>query len=494
MNLYHAEVRVNNVRQDAASNQRYRNYKGHLTANIDEGRYDDRMFDALVELGAGPWIVSEKEYMDGLGFAQSRYDYNQILEQLHNFQKPGVPYKGYNRSYRRALSSMIEEVKPARLKTLKYRTRADIEKALPKKDTHAGFSYLETGLRKKGEYLDILEAELEKVFAKAILHGSFNAPILIGYRTQGSGLYDDEGHRTGEFKEKSRFVSMIDIYLIMAESVYARPFQQWLAGTDWYAGGKDDTAILFSIRRRVQRGYHMLTIDYSKYDQSISYWLIRDAFEIVRAAFDDPDFDGALFEVIVKDFIYKVFLDGEGNLVYADKGVPSGSMFTQIIDSLVNRLMILTYKYSQHEDIEAMMIMGDDNIIFSKSFIDINKLSEFLLHMFGITAHPDKCSYTAPGGDPEFLSRIWKAGGVYRNPKVLLSKLLFPERFRPYDKEDFSPYDILNSYIDSYMLGMYELLPYDSIAKIRKQPRKLSGDRAARHTMSGSAYYRYCYS
>ena len=188
MKMYHAKDRMLKLRQVAASTKRYHDYQSHLRSDKEKKLFDDRMASTLVEIGAYDWVMKEKEYMDSVGFAQSCYSYEQIKEQLYNFQKPGVPCKSYNRHYRRAFSSILAEVRKARLKTLKYRTRADIENAIPKKDTHAGFSYLETGLKTKGEYVDLLETELKKSFANAILHGTFSAPILIGYRTQGGGL------------------------------------------------------------------------------------------------------------------------------------------------------------------------------------------------------------------------------------------------------------------------------------------------------------------
>lgn len=493
--LRKAQDKIHTVKSSASSNKRFMANCARLTTDKDNKVFDDRILDRMLELGVSDEILAEKDYADSIGFAQSVYEYAKMEEQLKRFCAPGVPSRQWNRWYKQALSSITSEVKKAHLKMHRYHERGDIEAGLPKKDTHAGFSYFLTGWRLKGEYLDELADKLIPTMQQAKKDGTFGTPIIPGYRTQGSGLYDQDGERTGTYKAKTRFVSIVDIYVIMAEVMFAKPFQEYLARTPWYAGGKSDAELLISIRRRVHKGYHMLTVDYSNYDQSIPYWLIKDAFEVVRASFDDVEFDHVLFDVVVNDFIYKVFLDGHGNLIYADKGVPSGSMFTQIIDTIVNRIMIETFKNSKHEDIESMIIMGDDNLIFSKTPISVEEISSYLFHMFGITANADKCTVTDPGGDPEFLSRIWKEAGVYRNPKILFIKMLYPERFREYDKKGFTPDQIIMSYMEAYPLGMRELLGWDVYEQLntRRRRENISIREVKRYAMTGFEYYRATY-
>nr|QIS87968.1 MAG: RNA-dependent RNA polymerase [Dubrovin virus] len=349
----------------------------------------------------------------------------------------------------------------------------DIRDALPKLDTHAGFSSILTGKGKKGQYLDgNMVSTLNKTIERARKEKSFNRPILIGTRTQASLIRDDEGIlNRNRFKSKTRLVSMIDIEQILVETKWAKPVQKQMACVDWYAGGKNDAQIMKHLFHCGNIFTDSVTIDYSHYDQSIPSWLIRESFDVVKACFAKVDEE--LFSIMVNDFIHKVFIDGKGNLRYASKGVPSGSMFTQIIDSIANRLMILSYLYSkQYKDYEfEMMIMGDDNIIFTNEALDMHELGDFLNRNFGITCHPEKCTQTHGHVAPEFLSRTWTREGVYRDPLVLLSKLVAPERYRSYEKSQFTgsfeekvKYEIMlliKAYFISFPKGMRELISND---------------------------------
>ena len=484
------------LKANAASANRLHRYRENLSTNSDVKLFDDNMYHYLMEHGNSKLVHRTKNYLDSIGFAQSVYDYQQIVDAVERFEMPNHRNYSWNEHYRAAFEVVYQECQAANLKSLQYRNPADVVNAIPRKDTHAGFSYLVTGKRKKGEYLEDLYTTLEEQFVVAKREQSFNKPILVGTRTTGSGAFDALGNHTGTCKHRSRFVSMIDIIVIMAETKFAKPFQNWLASNEWYAGGKDDNTINGFIQRWRSRGYHMLTIDYSSYDQTISDWLIRDAFKCIRAAFrNDPLFDDELYDVIITDFIEKIFIMPDGMLGVSKKGVPSGSMFTQIIDSIVNRIMILTYAFSKGVDIRHMMIMGDDNIIFSVEQIDTDDLAGYLSRVFGIVCNPEKCTQTAPYRFPEFLSRQWQPSGVYREPKALISKLLYPEKFRNYhESPQMSPLLILDAYRKTFPLGMRHIM---SDSAFRDELSFLSfnkdGDGALAKWMNGLERYRRLY-
>lgn len=449
------------IRLDAASAKRLHNYESQLSADRDKRLFDIKMYNYLRStVNNVKHLEDTKNYLDGIGFSQSKYEYSKIKDQLDNFCKPGAPNKAWNKYFQLAEADLTAEVSRARLKTLTPHFKEDVYDLVPKKDTHAGFSYILTGQRRKGEYFENLFTKFKSHVQEAKREGSFNKPILIGTRTQASGAFNDDGSRTNTFKAKSRLVSMVDIYQVMAETIYAKPLQEWLGYRDWYAGGKDDQQINGIITKYVARGRYATTIDYSNYDQSIPSWLIHKAFNIIKSAFQCGHFDNELFEIVKMDFICKVFIDGEGRLVYADKGVPSGSMFTQIVDSIINRLMIKTYMYSRGITCDHMIIMGDDNLIFTEEKLDLEDLSNYLNSMFGIVVHPEKCKQVERFQDPEFLSRYWTLQGCDRCIEVLYSKLLYPERYRDYSRSDVSNMEemIVHAYCLTYPVAMMKVI------------------------------------
>jgi hypothetical protein len=446
-------------RLDAASDSRLQTYVNTLSKDRDAHLFDKQVLATLLKYEkSGSDVLSVVKYLKGLDYTSSKYRYDLIHEQAERFTGCDVPNFSWNKNFIKAKQEIMAEVHSWRLKMLQYRTKVDIEDAIPKKSTHAGFSYITTGKRKKGEYIEGLLSSYLSAETLSRAEGSFNRLVLIGSRTQASGAFKSDGSFTHTFKDKSRLVSMKDIYEILAESRWAKPFQNRLAGTSWYAGGKDDSRILGWLSRWRRNYKYSLTVDYSHYDQSLSAWLIRESFDVVKEAFFGREFDDELFSIVREDFINKVFVDGNGSLVESHKGVPSGSMFTQIIDSIANRLMILTYLNARGVSDREMMIMGDDNIIYTHQPLDEKDLSGYLLKNFGIEANSDKCSHMdREDGFPEFLSRIWTIDGVYREPNSLISKMLYPERYRDYEN-GLKPEAIVQAYILSFPLGMREII------------------------------------
>nr|USE08450.1 MAG: putative RNA-dependent RNA polymerase [Partitiviridae sp.] len=498
MRLQYAQEVVRGL--DAGSNKRLEAYKSNLRSDKDRVVFDDRVLRELE-----PFVRDQADfqktraYLKGIGYTSSKYEYAQIQKALLRFTEPEHPYFGWNEHYRRAKELMIREFQRFDLQMLQYKADSSIVDAIPREDTHAGFSFIITGKRKKGEYLDGIHAaySLEEATAKRV--GSFNKPILIGSRTQVSGAFDGENDYefTHTFKSKTRLVSMIDIYQILAELRFAKPLQAKLASQGWYAGGKDDVmmnGVIQSLRH--EKGF-WLTLDYSAYDQSISSWLIRDAFDIIRRAFYyDIRFDESLFDVVVNDFVNKVFIDGDGQLVPASKGVPSGSMFTQIVDSIVNRLMLLTYFFHKGIPLNrtAMMIMGDDNIIFTSEKLDECDVSNYISHNFGITVNSDKAKCGDKTQNPEFLSRWWTPNGSWRHRRELMAKMLYPERFRDYQKTPGpDPVLIVYAYILTYAAGMRELIDVDRF-KISKLAYLRKATKADLEWLPGYWRYRERYS
>lgn len=429
-------------------------YANALTTDRDPKHFDSRIRDLVrIYLKEGYNIDEIVAQTDSINYSSSKYEYAKIEEQICKFEESNHPYFGWNRNYQFAKEYLLNEVRDIHLSSLVYHGNNDIMNSLPKKDTHAGSDYLLSGKRKKGEYAEDIYTLVIKAEEEAKEVGTFNMPMMIGSRTQASMPFDDEGVFTGTFKSKTRLVSMKSIREICTELRWSKGVQEALASFRWFAGGKSDTNLKNLMNTWRHRHNQWISIDYSGFDQSISKWLIYDAFEIIESMFRrDKNHDSELFWIMVKDFCNKSFIDGEGKLRYSEKGVASGSMFTQIIDTLVNRLMILTYLKSKKYDLNdvEMCIMGDDNIIFSMALINTEDLEGYLNKNFGVRVNADKSSSGSKHDDPEFLSRYWSFSGAYRNWKHVLTKMFYPERFRVYGEGKSQPELILYSYMLAY--------------------------------------------
>lgn len=395
---------------------------------------------------------------DGEPYSQSLKRVGMLYDVISHLQSEDRNAMRWNENYRKAINTLKQLFPSKQLTHLTYDCDEAIVRYLPKKSTHSGFEYILSGKKKKGEYAEGIYENYVLEEQKALEHGTFNKLILPATRTQVSGAFEESsGQMTNKCKHKTRLVNMVDLYVIICELKYSKPIQNFMSKTEWYAGGKDDSEISRQFSDWRFRYNYFLSIDYSKFDQTIPAWLIEDAFDIIKGAFVDV---GPEFDVIVHDFIHKDVLF-DGSVYHIDKGVPSGSMFTQIIDSICNMIAILTYFNSIHVDDVKMCIMGDDNIIFTKDLIDKDSLSSYLLRNFGLIFNSSKSDdVKSVKESPHFLSKFYKYEGVWRHPNVILSKMIYPERKRIYyDKKDYvTPEHVILGYIYAYPLGMNELI------------------------------------
>lgn len=430
--------------------------------------FDDRVRDMVKNYSVGKVNVdSEIQYLDDMKYG-CYYRGSMVQNQILHFAEPEKDPFTWNSNYQKALSKIAKVLKPGYpLTAIEYRSDKDIDDVLTKKDASAGYEFILTGKRTKGEYIDGIYPAYQKELEQALESGTFNKPIISGTRMQVKGAYDADGNRTGEFKDKTRLVSMKDLFEIIAECQFAKPFQFYMHKMDFYAMGKEPDVQHSLVRAVAGRYTKWYSLDYSQYDQTIPSWLIRDAFKLIWSCFDryTQTKYHRLFEVIVNDFINKSFISEGGKIITAHKGVPSGSMFTSVIDTLCNLIMILTYFYSLETKYEMeipmdCIICGDDNLICTDYELDMDALSSYLSHNFGIIMNPEKCSKSSyPDQPPEFLSRVWLSRGAYRDPKVLLANMCYPERFRDYIKNrDLKPEMIIYSYYLAYPIGMRDLM------------------------------------
>lgn len=397
------------------------------------------------------------------------------------------------RYYRDAVERVIKDTKPSKpLQILKFNSDFEIKDAIPREDTHAGFSYLLTGNRKKGAYMEDIRRKLEVEETVAISNKSYNKPILIGERYQCSGGYTEDGIEIDEVKYKKRTVCMVDIYQILTELRFAKGAQKHIGTLDMYAGGKVPNQLFQIVTRNRFATDRWVSIDYSHYDQSLPSWLLRAAFRVVRSWFSEfTERESKLWDIIVNDFINKGFVGPKGEIVYACDGLPSGSMFTQIIGTLCNRIMMQTFAYHMNYDRPIRTIIcSDDNLLFYDNWFDLDQYASYIMHNFGIEISVQKCSSgTRYGSNPEFLSRFWTTTGIYRDPRILLAKMMYPERFRDYKKnKQLKPELIFYSYYLAYGEGMRVFFNID---KFLRDHGNLLKSLSVEDLEQLSGYYRY---
>lgn len=153
---------------------------------------------------------------------------------------------------------------------------------------------------------------------------------------------------------KCRLIWVYPAYMTFMEGMFAQPLiKQYISKkgsyAQWVQFAKGDMAVLQS---RLPRGMRWLGIDFQAYDSTIPPWLIRDAFKILEDRIDfslyhgygapaDPEYLRRCWRAIIRYFIDTPFtIPGSGKVWKKHLGVPSGSYFTSLINSVCNSIIM----------------------------------------------------------------------------------------------------------------------------------------------------------
>lgn len=373
----------------------------------------------------------------------------------------------WNRNFRLASALLEDWIKIRNLTPVRYETVDEVISHLPNKNASAGAIA-------DGTKIDNAELILEgyKALRTSIANGETPwIPALSFHRSQIGHYLDGDGNfDSSEIKYKDRLVWGLDAATVAVESQYAIPLVNWFSqNVQFYAGGKTPDEIRNLVNNSRMRSTFWYSLDFSQFDQTIPAWLIKHVFYLLRK-FYSGDVCHRELKWIENNFINTAIVKFDGTVVVKDHGIPSGSNFTQLVGSMANALVILTYLFSKADgksdavktryvrsDLHVttnncgMLTMGDDNLFFSRNGIDVAEMSSYVKRNFGMTIHPDK---TVSGGRqqrPTFLKREWSVDGEYRDLLDVFINVIHPERERSY--KDYSPYHILYGLYLTYRLG-----------------------------------------
>jgi hypothetical protein len=123
-------------------------------------------------------------------------------------------------------------------------------------------------------------------------------------------------------------------------------------------------------------------------------------------------------------------------------GVPSGALQTNVLDSWVNLIVVLSILLELGVEVNDenifIKVMGDDSLIICRQKLPyqsseslIQEISDIAKRRYGMILNTDK-SFISHGLTPrkfEFLGYSQQHGLPYRDEETLLAKLLYPERF-----------------------------------------------------------------
>lgn len=110
-------------------------------------------------------------------------------------------------------------------------------------------------------------------------------------------------------------------------------------------------------------------------------------------------------------------------------GVPSGTCFTNLIDSMVNAIVMryLVYEMTGRLPV-ADMVFGDDSVVVLRTPIDMTIFKELAYKNFSMVFNDEKSHLTTNLDNVHFLGFYNDQGKPNRGPDVLIASAIYPER------------------------------------------------------------------
>lgn len=259
---------------------------------------------------------------------------------------------------------------------------------------------------------------------------------------------------------KTRLVWGYPLEMTIMEARFARPLiDQFKSMRTPMAFGISKCDLGSYIHRYIiQDPGTIVALDYSKFDTSLSKLMIKEAFRILKTWFSDDDIREFGWHTIVSYFIQTPIVMPDGHLYRGkDHGVPSGSYFTQLVDSICN--VALCFALSKKFDLDlwrrSLFVLGDDALLNVRGKVDLEAWAKYLAK-FGMKLNVKKTMV----GKPHFLGAYWDKGKPDVPIMEITKKAVFPETYRHYEgKPREGAESVLRSYASSY-LSAVRMLPF----------------------------------
>jgi hypothetical protein len=278
-------------------------------------------------------------------------------------------------------------------------------------------------LRKKGQVFDIERRRMQRIRADKCA-----PPPCVAY------------HRVqhGDTGPKTRLVWGYPLSMTLLEAQFAAPLiEAFLSRQSPMAFGCRKVDLVARMIP-VTRAETVLALDYSKFDSSVHAKLIVMAFNVLGTWFSAEAKKVGRWDKIVHYFIHTPILMADGYVYRKHSGVPSGSFFTQLVDSVVN-YFAMQYISARLGVAMDGLVLGDDSLFsvasegadwLRKGPLGLWKCASVVLEL-GLRVNVDK-SRVYLGRSREavhFLGHTWSRGYPHRVERDIVRRAVYPERF-----------------------------------------------------------------
>lgn len=249
-----------------------------------------------------------------------------------------------------------------------------------------------------------------------------------------------------QFGGKTRLVWGYPYSMTAIEGLFARPIIDHFKNANSPMSFGHTTGWL-GTRLRVSSYRHKwaYSTDISSFDSSLSGDLIHVAFKILRTWFDlnavEPTTGvkyGWILSLVEKYFITTPIVMPNG-MIYKGKrhGVPSGSYFTQWIDSVCNCIICgtISSRFRMNVEKDSINILGDDLLFWTDKDVELMDVAEYASGVFGVRMNANKSMKFRYDEAIHYLGRDWDRGVPTYSIAEILKRLTQPESFRKYSPD-----------------------------------------------------------
>nr|QKO02079.1 RNA-dependent RNA polymerase [Macrophomina phaseolina partitivirus 1] len=353
------------------------------------------------------------------GMTRSPGDDYDLANALLRYDKAPISLKFSDRrfmaAYSQAVSEVMSEFKLFNPVVPHWILDVDLVKS-----TSSGYPHF----KRKGDIFDQIRQEGRFHLHHLKLYDLHRCPLLPCSPSTRGGLSEVDNPKT-------RLVWMYPAAMTACEAVFAQPLIDALYSEkrDLFLTGVDSK---FRIQRFLslldgEEGHFGVGLDFKAFDTFRSTQLIYDAFAVLKqnikfgyyydkvtglqqgrsgvAARAEKAFDN-----IVEYFIHTPIVLPNGRIVTKHHGVPSGSHFTNLIDSIVNRILLKTFGFYEKIPIRNLRTNGDDSAFtVTDTYVTdiIQKASVFFDNFYRMTVSVDKSVVASAPSQMHVSGTVW---------------------------------------------------------------------------------------
>lgn len=239
---------------------------------------------------------------------------------------------------------------------------------------------------------------------------------------------------------KDRLVWVYPAEMLMVEGLYApkliEAYKALGENNPMVQGRHTDRRIVGWLQRAKRWKVGM---DVSAFDQSVQPWFIDRAFEILHDNIIWEHWKGQpvseaqrrrwanLWQTMVWYFKNTPIVSPDGRVFRKALGVPSGSWFTQLVDSIVNYLYIQFLGLYLGTSIEDARVLGDDSAFSVEFEFPLDEAIDVMKTHFGVEIKKENCIQTEDPREFEFLGFTYPQYGRVRSFREWASGLMNPD-------------------------------------------------------------------